>query len=392
MDSFRIRRMKQIMSDQKIDALFLRLPENIIYLTGYWSVIGASALYFPLEGDPILFAPEDETPYVEQGWERNVRYYKYFNVKALSNPNRDISALFLAEKDKLNLKGRTIGYEGSFECVACNHVRAETRVATVSTLRMLEELLPECRLVDATAAIIKSRAVKSPAEIEALKLACEVTGFGYIAAKKMLRPGLKETEIAMAIESEIHIAGVGYKGLTRAQGFAFVMGGENSVNAWRPFVFSSDYAVKNGDVVLLEVDAYADGYFVDLTRTYAIGEPTERQMEIYDIVRLAQKEALKGIKPGVRAADVDGIAQKVIEEAGLARYRRHHLGHGVGFQFHDPKPTLLPVSEDILEKGMTFAVEPALYVPGVGGLRVEDNVVVTETGFEYLSVLNDDLK
>lgn len=389
MDLMRVQRMKEKMQKDNINALFLRLPENILYLTGYWPVIGASALYFPVEGEPVLFAPEDETPFVEEGWEKNVRYYKYFNVKALSNPNRDISALFRAEG--INTAGKTIGYEGSFECVACNHVRAETRVATVSTFKMMEENMPGAVLVDATSTIIAARAVKTPYEIEKLKLACEITAFGYRAAKAMIKPGVKETEIGMAVETAIHVDGIGYKGVKRSQGFAFVMAGENSVNAWRPFVFSTDYRVKAGETALLEVDAYVDGYFIDLTRTYAVTEPTKEQTRIYEVVKLAVKEALKAIKPGVRAADVDNAASRVIKDAGLFEYRKHHLGHGVGFQFHDPKPTLLPVSEDILEEGMTFAVEPALYVPGVGGLRLEENVVVTKDGYELLSHLEGEL-
>ncbi len=389
MDELRVKRMKEKMLAGNIDILFLRLPENIMYLTGYWPVIGASALYFPLEGDPVLFAPEDETPFVEEGWEKNVRYYKYFNVAALSNPNRDISDLY--RKEGLHTAGKTVGYEGSFECVACNHVRAETRVATVSTYKMLEQIMPDAKLVDATSTIIAARAIKTPTEIEKLRLACEVTAFGYRNAKAMIKPGVKETEIGMAVENAIHIQGIGYKGIKRSQGFAFVMAGENSVNAWRPFVFSTDYRVKAGETALLEVDAYVDGYFVDLTRTYAITEPTKEQQEVWKVIHAAVDAALKAIKPGVRAADVDGAASQVIKDAGLFQYRKHHLGHGIGFQFHDPKPTLLPVSEDILEEGMTFAVEPALYIPGIGGLRHEENVVVTKDGCELLSVLEGDL-
>lgn len=391
MDTIRINRMKRFMKESGFDALVVRLPENVLYLSGYWPIIGASLLLFPLEGEPVLFAPEDENPYIAQGWVKDVRRYKYFNVNALSNPNRDISVLLKKAVAEKKLEKAVIGYEGSFELTACNHVRAETRVATVSSLNMLQEILPVAKLVDATKAIVRSRACKSPEEIRLLKVACEITAFGYQAAKEMIKPGLKETEVAMAVEAGAHIQGVGYQGTTRAQAFAFVMGGENSVSAWRPFVISSDYVLKNGDVALLEVDAYADGYFIDLTRTYAVGTPTDQQLRIYEKVVEAQETALAAIKPGVRAADIDVIAQQVLRDAGLLQYRKHHLGHGVGLQFHDPVPTLLPVSEDVLEEGMTFAVEPAVYVPGVGGLRVEDNVVVTKDGFEYLSVLSKSL-
>jgi len=139
--------------------------------------------------------------------------------------------------------------------------------------------------------------------------------------------------------------------------------GLSSANSRGPFFVSTDRRIKKGDMVLIELDTYADGYWSDLTRTYVAGEPSPKQREIWDTVLLAEQRAMDAVHGGIKALEIDAIARSTIEEEGYGRYFLHWLGHGVGLAFHEPS-TLHPASEDFLLSGMTHAVEPSICIPG----------------------------
>lgn len=162
------------------------------------------------------------------------------------------------------------------------------------------------------------------------------------------------------------------------------MAGAGGANAWRPFCVSSGHRLREGEPVLVELDAVTNGYFIDITRTFFVGEPDAKVRAIFDAVQAATNAAIDAARPGVRAADLDAIARRTIADAGFGAYFPHQLGHGIGLQFHEP-PTLHPASDDVLEAGMTCAVEPGVYLPGFGGIRLEENIVVTERGGEKIT-------
>jgi len=383
MDTERVNRLKKIMQEEKIDVLLLRLPENVLYATGYWPVIGASLAVFPANGDATLIMPFSELDYAAAGWVADKRTFRFINMQALANPTGQTQALL---RDLAVEKGFTqavIGYEGNFELVAGNNVAAEARVVTAATINAFRAALPQAHLVDATNAIKKSRLIKSKMEIEQIRITNEVAAMGYAAAREMIAAGVREAEIAGAVEGRIYGRGVGYKNVTRARGYCFVMSGANSVNSWRPFCVSTDKRLAWGEPVLVELDAMTNGYFNDLTRTFFVGTPDGKAKRIFDVVQEAVNTVIAAIKPGVRCADLDAIARTVIERAGFGEYFNHQLGHGIGLQFHEP-PTLHPASTDVLEEGMVFAIEPAIYIPGFGGVRLEENLVVTQTGCDSL--------
>ena len=383
MDNERVNRLKGIMAAAGIDVLLCRLPENVLYATGYWPVIGASLAVVPANGDAVLIMPYSELDYAAAGWVADKRTFHFINMQAIANPTAQTQTLL---KDLANEKGFSkgvIGYEGSFELVGGNNVAAEARVVTESTLNAMKEALPQARWVDATNAIKKSRIVKSKQEIDQIRITNEVASMGYQAAREMIAAGVREAEIAGAVEGRIYGSGVGYKNVTRSRGYCFVMSGENSVNSWRPFCVSTDKRLAWGEPVLVELDAMTNGYFNDLTRTFFVGTPDTRAKKVFDTVADAVNTVIAAVKPGVRCADLDALARKVIDRAGFGEYFNHQLGHGVGLQFHEP-PTLHPASSDVLEEGMVFAIEPAIYIPGFGGVRLEDNLAVTRTGCENL--------
>jgi Xaa-Pro aminopeptidase len=383
MDTERLNRLQTVLAKAGIDVLLCRLPENVLYATGYWPVIGASLAVVPANGDATLIMPYSELDYSDAGWVKDRRTFRFINMQAVANPTAQTQTLLRELWAEKGYGKATVGYEGSFELVGGNNVAAEARVVSEQTIQALKEALPGARFVDATPAIKKSRIVKSQEEIEQIRITNEVASMGYEAARELVAAGVREAEIAGAVEGRIYGRGVGYKNVTRARGYCFVMSGVNSVNSWRPFCVSTDKRLAWGEPVLVELDAMTNGYFNDLTRTFFVGTPDAKARGIFDTVQEAVNTVIGAVKPGVRCADLDALARRVIDRAGYGEYFNHQLGHGVGLQFHEP-PTLHPASTDILEEGMVFAIEPAIYIAGFGGVRLEDNLVVTRTGCENL--------
>jgi Xaa-Pro aminopeptidase len=207
---------------------------------------------------------------------------------------------------------------------------------------------------------------------------------GCAAARELMIPGVSEAEVSGAVEGRMYGRGVGYNGVRRARGYAFAMSGPNSAVACRPFSIASERKLERGQVVLLELDGFADGYFFDVTRTMAVGTPTPRAQEIWGIVNEALDAALKTIQPGTLAGELTRAARQVVISRGFGAHFMHPVGHGVGLQLHEP-PSLHPQSQELLEEGMTLAVEPAIYIEGWGAVRLEETVAVTQDGYESLS-------
>ena len=182
--------------------------------------------------------------------------------------------------------------------------------------------------------------------------------------------GMTERELALKIELAIR---------ERSDGISFepiVASGENGAN---PHHEPGNRRLKKGDMVILDYGARWRGYCSDITRTIALGEPEGKLVEIYEVVREAQERAFQTVREGVKAKEIDGVARGTIEKAGYGRFFTHRTGHGLGLDVHE-EPYIGPDGEVVLESGMTFTIEPGIYVPGLGGVRIEDDVVVEEKG------------
>ena len=219
------------------------------------------------------------------------------------------------------------------------------------------------------------RMVKTPEEIAAVRKACALADacFGHLT--RLIQPGLTEYDLQLELEFYLRRAGAG---------LAFepiVVSGECSA---RPHGKASEKALEVGDFVTMDFGARVDGYNSDLTRTIVVGEATERHREVYAQVLRAETECIAAMRPGVRAADVDGLARTILDERGFAQYFGHGLGHGLGRVVHDGG-RMNATSEDVLAPGQVWTVEPGVYLPGFGGVRIEDDVVVTEDGVEVLT-------
>ena len=383
-DLERLARLQKLMQMQEIELLVCRLPENVLYITGYWPVIGASTALFSQDGDITLIVPASEQQYAQSGWVTDIRTYSFIKMDQFADVTRDTLPILGDVAREKGYEQARIGYEDSFELVAANNVAAEARIVTGSTIRALQQALPQAVWLDATDLIKQARRIKSPLEIEKLRVVNEIAALGLKKAQEMIKAGVTEAEVAGAVEGYAYATGVGYQGVEQARGFCFVMSGPNSANSWRPFCISTTKQLVSGEPVLVEFDCMADGYYNDVTRTFMVGGQTGQSRKVFKAVAEAVNGVMHKIKPGAKASELDATARHILDQHGYLDYFPHQLGHGIGLQFHDPAPILHPASQDVLETGMVMAIEPAVYLPGWGGVRIEENVVVTETGCESL--------
>ncbi|MBW2122101.1 MAG: aminopeptidase P family protein [Deltaproteobacteria bacterium] len=370
-----------------VDGLVCFLPENVLFLSGYWPNTGRSSVVYPVEGEPVLIVPWPDLEFIPSGWNgETLEYGVGLDDQA---PDQQVAALLKGVFEKRGLLGSRIGCERSFEVLAGTHIGGEVTVPGPPLFGLLEETMPGVVFECQTALIRELRMRKTPGEIEAMKVCQDIVAYALKEAKSRLHEGMKETEVAAIIESAIMTHGVGHRGVRRARGFAFVVSGPRSrgVYAWGPYNVSTERVLRKGDLVLIELDAYADGYWADLTRTFVVGGPEERQREIMAVVVETLEKVVESLKPGMKASQVGELARGLIRDAGYGDCFPHNIGHGVGFAFHE-MPYLRPTSDTVLEAGMVLAIEPGIYVQDWGGIRVEDNVVITEEGgARYLSDL-----
>lgn len=389
-DVERLGRTRTALADADLDALVLRLPENILWLSGYWPMNGFAALILPTEGDPILLAPEPEAELAADGWVSDIRTFPWGLVDS-GDPFETMGTLLKQAASGLDLKGSRIGYEERFEFVASPFVGAEPGVIAGRSIELIRIAFGDA-VVDATGLIHNGRKNKTAPEIERLRLANEVARFGLEAFRENVVPGRSEIEIAAAVESAILTRGTGYKGVRAVRAWASVLSGPRAAYAYKPYLLPTTRRLDVSDLALLELAVVADGWWSDLTRTRVAGAARPQDLERWQVVVKAQQSACRAIAPGIAGNVVDKAAREIIGRNGLGQYFVHHTGHGLGLRYHEPEPFLHPAIETPLEVGMLTSVEPGIYIEGWGGMRCEDNVLVTEDGREILSEFSRELE
>jgi Xaa-Pro dipeptidase len=376
----RLTRMRRAMQTQRLDALVLRLPENVLLLSGFWPMIGATTLVFPLHGNSVCIIPSCyEQEAAKSLWDSQSVFYGYGVLEAPNPAVAVQNSLSALAKGK---SWKRVGYEASFEVVAPSWNSAEFLVPAAQSREMLANVFDGSELVDVSALLQTQRLQKTTYEIEKLRLASEISCFGLDAFEKLVEVGITGVELAAAVEHEVMVSGT-KKGAYRVRAFAQVaVGPEETAVGYRPNEVSTLLRMKAGEVALLELGLVVDGYWADRTRVRVAGQPTDEQFKIFEVVRKAQEAATAAIKPGVSGAYVDDAARSVIREAGYADYFPHVTGHGLGFRYHESSPILAPQSAAALEEGYLTSVEPGIYKKLVGGFRIEDDVLVTASGAE----------
>ena len=348
-----------------IDAYLISGVANVTYLTGFK---GEASHLVVSKNKDILVSDARFTEQIKNecpGLEATIRPPTKKTLDMVAEAIRSIKAL-------------SIG----FEC----------QVLTVSDFESLKEILPECSWLASRERVETQRMVKEPIEIEAIRAAIKMAQDAFVSLSKSLLPSQTEKNVADELERLMRSMG--------AQCAAFPIIVAAGLNAALPHAIPSQHCIGNESLLLVDWGASSpSGYKSDLTRvldthsfskTTGQAESKDKLRKIYSVVQKAQKAAFDSIKPGVRALDVDRAARQLIAEAGFGEYFGHGLGHGIGLQIHEA-PWLRPGSETVLEPGMVFTLEPGIYLPGWGGVRIEDNILVTSSGAEYLTGISREL-
>lgn len=257
----------------------------------------------------------------------------------------------------------------------------ESENLTYSTFESWRDAMAGIELVPMRNLVSPLRMVKTADEVALIRHACGISDAAFEHVKRLIQPGVAELDIAIELDFFMRRQGAGVAFET------IVVSGNRSA---RPHGRASEKKLEVGDFVTMDFGARYQGYHSDMTRTVVVGEATDRHREVYGQVLKAQLASLAMMRPGVPARDVDAHAREVFDEIGLAKYFGHGLGHGLGRLVHDAG-RLSSSSDDILEPGQVWTVEPGVYIEGFGGVRIEDDVVVTETGIDILNRTPKDL-
>lgn len=385
-DVERVERITQALHRSNMDALVCALPANVLLVSGYWPVIGTSLAVISKSGFVHVLAPDDEEQLARASRADVVETFSAGSLRELRTPVEVLrSPLTAILREIGSERPIVVGCESGPTVEPTSYVGMHLFGSAIH--RLLAEILPDEAIVSADELLSELRSVLSAPEQSRVRLACAVAQGAFVNAAEHLRASLTETEAAALFRALLAAPEESAGDATRMDGFVFCMSGPNSAAAYAAYQRSRSRTIESGDLVLIHCNSYADGFWTDITRTFCSGAIDDRKHAMYEAVLAARDATLAAIRPGARAADVDRAARMVLSEHGFEKEFKHGLGHGVGFAAvnHNARPRLHPASDDVLEPGMIFNIEPAIYIDGFGGIRHCDMVLLTENGAELLT-------
>lgn len=389
MDHERIESLRTALSQNDLGAVVCSLPKNVLLLSGYWPVVGTSVAIASADGSVDVIAPEDEKDLAEPSG-ASLRTYKPGPLDRLTGAaDAIIEPLKSLEPALQNVRIAVESGESSEPAsYAAMHLFGD------ALLNSLKTAFPTATFVSGSELLENLRSVKTQSEVERIRIACGVAQFGFEGGSGLLHSGLTEIMAAQLFRDRIKRNPIDCPDVGREEDFIWVMSGANSAKAYGAYARSRTKQIESGDLVLVHGNSTVNGYWTDITRTYSLGKPDDRRRKMYNAIFESRSAALSTIAPGRKAADVDRAARSVLEEHGFGKEFKHSTGHGVGFGAisANARPRLHPKSPDILQKGMVFNVEPAIYVEGYGGIRHCDMVTITEGGYELLTPFQRDME
>lgn len=359
----RYERLRQAMERADLAALALVPGPNLRYLTGL-AMHPSERLtlaVLPLEGTPVLLLPALEVPRARERLALEMELLPWSDEEG---PGKAILSL----RERLRLAGESLG--------------VEERAMRLLEYHALQRAFPICRDVPADGLLAAMRMQKEEEEIAAMRRAAAILEQGLQKTLECLHPGMTEREAARTWQWAVAEAG--------GEAFAdapIVVAGPRGAS---PHNVPSDRPMERGELVTLDWAAHVRGYYADITRTVALGEPGPEKRRIYEVVLRANEAGRQAVRPGVPAQEVDRAARRVIAEEGFGPHFLHRTGHGLGLEVHEP-PYIVEGSEQVLLAGMTFTVEPGIYIEGLGGVRIEDDILVTPEGGESLTTMGREL-
>lgn len=358
MTQSRLDKLTASLLTSNLDAVILNPGPTLKYLTGLnFHLMERPVVLFVAPGkDPVLVLPELELPKVD------LFPYKVQGIAYGENPAEWDDA-FRKAAQALGVDGKRIG--------------VESRQLRLLEFRHVKSGAPEADFPDASDVLADLRLRKDKAEVAAMRVAVKIAQDALEATIPQIKIGMTEREVASELVMQLL-----KHGSESEMPFApIVSAGPNSAN---PHASPTDRKLQAGDLLIVDWGAAYEGYISDLTRTFAVGEVDEECLKIHKIVQEANAAGRAAGKPGAPCAAVDKAARDVIEKAGYGKYFTHRTGHGIGMEGHEA-PYMRGDNMQILEPGMAYTVEPGIYLTNRNGVRIEDNMVITEAGAESLS-------
>lgn len=352
----RVKKVLDAAKARNVDVVVVMPGANLLYTFGFKGKVSERVIlgFLPTRGEPVLLLPELELPSAREAspW-KNFRTYK--DEEGPAEALRQVAA-------DLRLAGACLGVEYG--------------VMRLREYRLLQDVIGQFNTVDASEFFAAARICKDAAELDCMRQAVAIVETALEKVLPEIRPGRKEVEIAARLEMVMRELG--------SEGTPFGTIVASGYRGALPHGRASDKTIEAGELVILDFGAVYKGYVADITRTVAVGRVSEELRRAYQVVYDAQHRAREGVGPGRTAGEIDALARDYITEAGYGPYFTHRTGHGLGLDAHE-EPYIMKGSKLRLLPGMTFTVEPGIYLPGKGGIRIEDDVVVTERGFESLT-------
>jgi len=353
----RVAKSKKMMEKSDLGYLIVSSVPDMTYLSNYTLYTGAASVLIPKENEPVLL--------IDQDWDL---------LRA-----KEVSGI----SDTQATTDLTIGVP---EILKNTYVDGKIGIVGWSTFPTplylaIKNKLPKAEFKDATDILRTVRMIKSPAEILCLENAAKITDEGAKTITEALKVGKTELEIVLQAEAAMKLAGA------RELSFPTVLGSGDRTELIVPQ--PTEKKIEMNDLILMDLGGRYNGYCADISRAKIVGSPTQEQKDLFDVVLQMHKEAIDAVKPGVKAYEVHEVGKRVAQESGYGEYVVHLIGHGLGLEEHE-KP-ILETENTELVPGIVHTIEPGLYKPGVGGIRVEDTVLVTDTGRKVLTSFDRDL-
>ncbi len=353
MNTLKLQKLRAEMEKRNVGAVLVTSPYNLRYITEF---TGTAGLALVTEKEAVFIT---DFRYTEQANEQ-VKEFKVVQAK------KNLLDEVVETVQSMGIK--TLAFEQDYM----------TYSTVVSYKEKVDvEFEPISNLIE------KLRMVKTSEEVSVLKAAAKIADDAFEHICGFIRAGVTELEVSNELEFFMR-----QQGATSSSFDIIVASGLRSAF---PHGVASDKVIEKGDMITLDFGALYNGYISDITRTVAVGEPSEKMKEIYNIVLTAQELGVEKIGPGMSGIEADAIARDYIKSKGYGEAFGHSTGHGIGLEVHE-SPGLSFKSETILEPGMAVTVEPGIYLPGIGGVRIEDDILITESGNERLTNSTKELR
>lgn len=375
-DDAKLDRVRALMAEQELDALVVRAPDNVLYLTNFWGMKGYDAVVFPREGEPVLICLEaSEADAGRMAWTEEVRLFHGYDESDPRPPG--LRALDLARQIASDYE--RVGIELSLGTQAADRMVGEPTTFPKAWF----DAFPDA--ADATPLLSAARAIKTEQEVERMRLANEIAAGGMEHVQSRIAPGMRASEVGAMWNGWVHDHGTGFQHpafegkVELALGFSLVWSGESI----RTFTATGSGPIEENAPTLFEIWVCADGYWCDHTKNLVPGELDARYAELEQQLLQVYDAAIDFVRPGASLAELDRSVRDGLAEAGYPGQPSHPICHGVGARAHEP-PYAHQAAGGTVEAGMVLAIEPGVYWPEGGGLRVEDNFLITEGGAERL--------